>query len=473
MPHIRILRHYIHTPYLIIAACEAVLVVAAVYLGFWLRNQDPDLVTPSHVMTSIVYSVIVILGMVAMGVYGSHVREGYVGMMLRTAVAVFLIASMGSGFVFYFLPDLAIWRGTLAISAVASFLFIAIFRWLALRILDSDNLKRRVLVLGTGARAEKIASRMRRRYDQRGFLIHGYIAFEQGTDQVSRHGGAILALDEPLSVLCDRERVDEIVVALDERRRNRAHSAGLPLEELLECRLSGIHVCDVQAFIEREAGKLDIELLQPSWMVFSDGFIAGTWRSASKRAFDLAASCGLLIVAWPFMLLAAIAIWCESGFKGPILYRQQRVGLDGRCFEVTKFRSMRTDAEKGGEAVWASVDDPRVTRVGGVLRRSRIDELPQIFNVLKGDMSFVGPRPERPEFVGDLQEKIPYYVHRHRIKPGLTGWAQLCYPYGASLEDAREKLQYDLYYLKNHSILLDLIILIQTVDVVLVGDGAR
>jgi len=342
-----------------------------------------------------------------------------------------------------------------------------------LSVLDQDNLKRRVLVLGTGVRAEKIASRMRRRYDQRGFLIVGYLPFEQTPDRVSQHGGSILSLDEPLTALTARLQVDEIVVALDERRRNRENSSGLPLEELLECRLSGIEVCDVQAFIEREAGKLDIELLQPSWIVFSDGFIRGAWRTGTKRAFDIAASLGLLFFAWPVMLLAACAIWLESGFRGPILYRQQRVGLDGRYFEVTKFRSMRTDAEQGGKAVWASVNDPRITRIGGFLRQSRIDELPQIFNVLRGEMSFVGPRPERPEFVGDLQTKIPYYAHRHRIKPGLTGWAQLCYPYGASLDDAREKLQYDLYYLKNHSVLLDLIILIQTVDVVLVGDGAR
>jgi sugar transferase (PEP-CTERM system associated) len=473
VPHIRILRHYIHTPYLIMAGCEAVLVIAGVYLGYWIRAQDGVVASPSHVVTSIIYASIVMLSMVAMGVYGSHVREGYTGMMLRTAVAVFLMASMASGIVFYFFPDLVLWRGTLAITAVVTFVLIAVFRWIALSVLDQDNLKRRVLVLGTGARAEKIASRMRRRYDQRGFLIHGYISFEQTPDRVSQHGGRILALDEPLNVMCTRERIDEIVVALDERRRNRENSSGLPLEELLECRLSGIEVCDVQAFIEREAGKLDIELLQPSWIVFSDGFIRGTWRTATKRAFDVAASLGLLLFAWPFMLLAALAIWIESRFKGPILYRQQRVGLDGHYFAVTKFRSMRTDAEKGGKAIWASVNDPRITAVGGFLRRSRIDELPQIFNVLKGEMSFVGPRPERPEFVGDLETKIPYYTHRHRIKPGLTGWAQLCYPYGASLEDAREKLQYDLYYLKNHSILLDLIILIQTVDVILVGDGAR
>ena len=402
-----------------------------------------------------------------------NVREGFVGMMLRTAVAIFLIASIVSGFIFYFLPDLSLWRGTLAISAIASFVVLAMFRWFALGVLDQDRLKRHILVLGTGARAEKIASRMRRRYDQRGFVIHGFVPFEHAADQVSKHGGRIIEVDEPLVALCKRAHIDEIVVALDERRRNRGQSAGLPLDELLECRLSGVEVCDVQAFIEREAGKLDIELLQPSWIVFSDGFVRGSWRTTTKRMFDLLASLGLLIFAWPFMLIAALAIWIESGFKGPILYRQLRVGMDNRYFEVTKFRSMQTDAEAGGKAVWASENDPRITRVGGILRRSRIDELPQLFNVIKGDMSFVGPRPERPEFVGDLEQKIPYYTHRHRIKPGLTGWAQLCYPYGASLDDAREKLQYDLYYLKNHSILLDLIILIQTVDVVLVGDGAR
>lgn len=473
MPHIRILRHYIHTPYLIIAACEAALVIAGVYLAFWLRPDDPQFGDLQHFFSASVYTVIVLLSIVAMSVYESHVREGYVGMMLRTAVAIFLIASIASGFIFYFFPDLSLWRGTLAIAALASFILIGMFRWLALGVLDQDRLKRHILVLGTGARAEKIASRMRRRYDQRGFVIHGFLPFEQTADLVSKHGGRIIELDEPLVALCKRARIDEIVVALDERRRNREQSAGLPLDELLDCRLSGVEVCDVQAFIEREAGKLDIELLQPSWIVFSDGFVRGSWRTATKRTFDLVTSLGLLLVAWPFMLVAAFAIWVESGFKGPVLYRQLRVGMDNHYFEVTKFRSMRTDAEIGGKAIWASENDPRITRVGGILRRTRIDELPQLFNVIKGDMSFVGPRPERPEFVSDLEEKIPYYAHRHRIKPGLTGWAQLCYPYGASLDDAREKLQYDLYYLKNHSILLDLIILIQTVDVVLVGEGAR
>jgi len=202
-------------------------------------------------------------------------------------------------------------------------------------------------------------------------------------------------------------------------------------------------------------------------------FIANSWRYATKRAFDILISLTALLLVWPIMLAATIAIWVDSGFRGPILYRQTRVGLNGKPFPVMKFRSMRTDAEVDGQAVWASKDDPRVTRVGAFMRKTRVDELPQLANVLRGDMSFVGPRPERPQFVEELDEAITYYNHRHRVKPGITGWAQLCYPYGASVEDSKEKLQYDLYYLKNHSILLDMIILLQTVEVVLIGDGAR
>ena len=221
-----------------------------------------------------------------------------------------------------------------------------------------------------------------------------------------------------------------------------------------------------------EAGKVDVDLLQPSWMVFSDGFVSGSGRGFVKRTFDIVAALGLLAITWPIMLITGFLIGVGSFFRDPIVYRQERVGLDGRTFEVMKFRSMRTDAEAQG-AVWAMDNDPRITRIGAFIRKSRIDELPQLFNVLRGDMSFVGPRPERPVFVDELKENLPYYDERHKVKPGLTGWAQLCYPYGASVEDAKQKLQYDLYYLKNHSFLLDIIILLQTVEVVLVGEGAR
>jgi sugar transferase (PEP-CTERM system associated) len=313
---------------------------------------------------------------------------------------------------------------------------------------------------------------MRRRYDQRAFVLVGFLQPSGNRDDlVSEFGARVMGDASDLPRFCEEYDVHEIVVAMDERRRNQDASGGLPLEDLMECRLRGIQVCDVQQFIEREACKVDVDLLRPSWMVFSDGFIAGTWRTVSKRAFDLLACLLLLAVAWPVMLLTALLIRLEDG--APVFYRQTRIGLDDKPFDVIKFRSMRTDAEASGEAVWASQNDPRVTRVGAFIRKTRIDELPQLFNVLRGDMSFVGPRPERPMFVEELKCRIPFYEQRHRVKPGITGWAQLCYPYGASVQDAKEKLQYDLYYLKNHSLLLDLIILLQTVEVVLVGEGAR
>lgn len=219
-------------------------------------------------------------------------------------------------------------------------------------------------------------------------------------------------------------------------------------------------------------GKIKLDVLDPSWMFLSDGFRGGAVRAYLKRLFDITLAVLLLPLLLPLMLLVAVAVFIEGGLRGPILYRQVRVGENGRPFQIVKFRSMKTDAEKDG-AQWATRNDARVTRVGAVIRKVRLDELPQILNVLRGNMSFVGPRPERPEFVEQLAEKIPYYNERHRVKPGLTGWAQICYQYGASQEDAFEKLQYDLYYVKNYSLLLDLMILVQTVEVVLMGKGAH
>ena len=472
MPHIRIFRHYLHTPFLLMAAAELLVLVACAYLGFYTRNGYLPRFA-DYIWAATVFATVQIIMMMAMGVYESRVREGYTGMMLRTAVAMFLLGSMSVAVLSYFIPNLAMGRGVLLLSCVEGFLVISLLRWGSAHLISEDMLKKSVLVLGTGQRALKVATRMRRRSDRRAFRLHGFAMNDRAEDLVSERGADVLRIDEPLPSYCDRHQIDEIVVAVDERRRNAEASGGLPLEELLDCRMSGIEVVDVQAFVEREAGKLDVDLLHPSWMVFSDGFVSNTWRNASKRAFDVFVSFLLLVLIWPIMALTAIAIYVDSGFKGPILYRQSRVGLNGKEFNVLKFRSMFTDAEIDGQAVWAAKDDPRITRVGAIIRKTRIDELPQLVNVLRGDMSFVGPRPERPEFVQELEQGIAFYGHRHRVKPGITGWAQLCYPYGASVEDAKEKLQYDLYYLKNHSILLDLIILLQTVEVVLIGDGAR
>jgi sugar transferase (PEP-CTERM system associated) len=259
--------------------------------------------------------------------------------------------------------------------------------------------------------------------------------------------------------------VDEIVVGVDDRRGN------LPMDDLLDCRQAGVTVTDLTTFVERESGRVQLNLLDPSWLVFSGGFDYSTPRRLSKRLFDLVAATVLLLIAWPVMLVVALLVWLEDG--SPILYRQTRVGENGRHFELIKFRSMRVDAEKDGVARWATKDDDRSTRIGKFMRLTRLDELPQLFAVLSGNMSFVGPRPERPHFVDMLSEEIRYYGVRHCVKPGLTGWAQLRYPYGASVRDAEEKLKFDLFYVKNHGLVFDLMIMLQTVEVVLFGRGAR
>jgi len=261
-------------------------------------------------------------------------------------------------------------------------------------------------------------------------------------------------------------QIDEIVVVPDDRRGT------LPMKELLECKQRGIEITDLVRFLERESGKVRLSA-PPSWLVFSDGFKVSPLRVASKRIFDIFAAALILMLSWPLMLLTALAIRIESGPRQPILYFQDRVGERGRVFRLVKFRSMRTDAECDGVARWASQNDARVTRVGRVIRKLRLDELPQLWNVLSGTMSFIGPRPERPEFVAALAKEIPYYTLRHCVKPGLTGWAQLRYPYGSSAEDAAEKLTFDLFYVKNHNFRFDALIFLQTVEVVLFGRGAR
>jgi sugar transferase (PEP-CTERM system associated) len=323
--------------------------------------------------------------------------------------------------------------------------------------------KRRVLVYGAGRRAGSIV-RLRRRSDQRGFIVVGYVAAEG--DDTSVLGSDDKLIGGDLLQLCRKHQVDEIVVAMDDRRRR------FPMDELLECRLEGLEIVELVSFLERETGKVRLDVLNPSWMIFSEGFRQGRVHSTLERAFDVVASVVLLLLAVPFMLLTALAIKLEDGPRAAIFYRQVRVGQYGRPFKLLKFRSMREDAERDG-AQWAQKNDSRVTRVGSFIRLTRIDELPQILNVLRGEMSFVGPRPERPEFVDQLNERIPYYRERHSIKPGITGWAQLCYPYGSSEQDATEKLQYDLFYVKNHSLLFYLAILVQTVEVIVWGKGAR
>ncbi len=322
----------------------------------------------------------------------------------------------------------------------------------------------RVLVLGTGPEAQLVEASLKTA-SPLGIRLVGFHALEKAQKTlVSRR--RIIASTGPLEETVKRLGVTEIIVAVREQR-----GGVLPLRALLECRLNGIRVTDLARFFERVHGKVPIELLKVSWLIYGDGYRQGWLRTAVKRAFDIVTATLLLIPALPVMAVTALVISIEGG--GPVVYRQTRVGHRSKDFTLLKFRSMAHDAEKDGKAAWATVNDARVTRFGWFIRRTRIDELPQLINVLRGEMSFVGPRPERPEFVSMLTEQIPFYAVRHSIKPGLTGWAQVRYSYGATVEQAVKKLEYDLFYVKNHTLLLDLLILLETVRVVLLGEGAR
>jgi sugar transferase (PEP-CTERM system associated) len=409
----------------------------------------------------VLFALVMMVCAISMGLYKRSFREGVSGMLVRIAIS-FVFALLLMSAVFYTLPGLFLGRGVLGLAFVFSLVGVTVTRGLFFAVFDQNAFKRRVLVLGAGKRAATLGQ-LRRRVDQRGFMVVGFVHIHGEHDAVDRD--RILDDDGDLVSLAERHEIDEIVVAMDDRRR------GFPVHELLDCKMRGIEVLDIQTFFERETGKLRLDCMHPSWMIFSDGFGQSPLQDYVKRSFDIVTSLALLTATLPIMFITILAIKIEDG--GPVFFRQVRVGQGGKHFEVIKFRSMRVDAESDGKARWAAKNDSRVTRVGAVIRKFRIDELPQVINVLKGEMSFVGPRPERPEFVEKLSATIPYFAERHRVKPGITGWAQIRYQYGSSEKDALEKLQYDLYYAKNHNVFLDLTILLQTAEVIMFGQGAR
>jgi len=408
-------------------------------------------------------SSVALVSLIAMGLYRFHQRLYFSEAVVRVLVGL-TVASVGLAIVFYAFPKLLISREIASVAIGYSLILILLARFFFVRTVDENVFRRATLVYGAGKRAASIAA-IRRRADRRGFKVVASVAAPG--DKTSDREGVLKTNDKSITDIALEKGADEIVVAMDDRRGN------LPIRELLEARLQGIDVIDLLEFLERETGKIRVDLVSPGWLIFSPGFRRSRFRQFSKRALDFAVSGALLLFSWPILLLAIVAIKIEDGFSAPVFYRQYRVGRGNKEFNVLKFRSMRVDAEKDGKAVWATKNDNRVTRVGNFLRYCRIDELPQVFNVFVGQMSIVGPRPERPEFVNELQKHIPYYAERHVVKPGVTGWAQLKYSYGASEEDAVEKLQYDLYYIKNQSLILDIMIILQTVEVVLWGKGAR
>lgn len=464
MKTIRIFNHFVRTPFIFLGVIEAICFFVSVYMATYLRFWGESIPYVILWLQATVYTLMMTLALIAMGLYQTRLRQGKLGFGLRLLTS-YLVGTSGVAVVFYIFPDLYLGRGVLIFTSAISFAMITLIRSVS-NFVSPDIYRRRVVILGAGKTAN-ILTELRRKTDQFSFVIIGFVHVRGENDIVPRE--RIIQIDSPLEKYVESNDIDEIVMALDDRRK------GNPIHELLDCKMRGVDIVDVVSFFEKETGKIRVDQLRPSWLLYSQGFKQGIIKDNAKRIFDLLASGFILLLTWPIMLLTAIAIWIEGKLKFniPIFYRQVRVGLNGRPFQVIKFRSMVINAEKKGQAQWATKNDSRVTRVGQFIRKTRIDELPQIYNVFRGDMSFVGPRPERPEFVVMLSEKIPYYAERHRVKPGITGWAQLLYPYGSTEKDALEKLQYDLYYIKNQSIFLDFLILLQTVEVVIFGRGAR
>lgn len=466
MTTLRVFKHYIRIQFIFLGSVEFIVFMLSIKLGTDIRASGifelPEGPTSPTFLQMLSFATIMLISMIALGLYQARLRDGGLGFLLRMS-ASYLIGVLILALLFYIFPSLFLRRTVLIFAILISFAFIIVFR-LIIYNLDPEIFKRRVLVLGAGKNAKAIAE-LRRKSDQLGFVVLGYIHIRGEDDQVDPK--SIINLNMSLKDYALKNDIDEIILAVGDRRK------GFPIHDLLDCKMSGVDVIDVLGFYERESGKIRLDQLHPSWLVFSDGFKQSGLRIYTKRIFDVLVSVVLLIVTLPLILLTMLAILLESKFKGPVLYRQIRIGEDGKPFQILKLRSMQVDAEKDGMAQWAAENDSRVTVVGKFIRKSRIDELPQIINVLRGDMSFVGPRCERPHFVMKLGEDIPYYEERHRVKPGITGWAQLRYPYGSSVQDAVEKLQYDLYYVKNYSLFLDILILIETSEVVLFGKGAR
>lgn len=460
---IRLFKHYIPHAVLLLGLLDLGLLVLASELAWQLRAGQigMDLDGFGNRWLPLTGTAMIIwLAMIAVGVYGPYALRSlrFAGARVLVAISLGIIALAVIDFI---VPSDFLWRSTLLYTMGLAILVLVADRLLLTSFLGSSAFRRRVMVLGAGDRAQ----RLRELGDkpETGFVVVAYIAMSDNQRVVEE--AIPRAAIHDLGRFVENLGVSEVVLALQERRN------ALPLKDLLRIKTKGVHVNDFSSFIERETGRVDLDTVNPSWLIFSDGFSSSRmFSSAVKRIFDITASSILLVLTLPVIALFAVLVKLDS--KGPAFFRQTRMGLYGEPFTLIKLRSMRIDAEKDG-AKWAEENDPRITRLGRLIRKVRIDELPQTWSVLKGQMSFVGPRPEVPSFVESLEEEIPFYGERHMVKPGITGWAQINYPYGASVEDSRRKLEYDLYYAKNYTPFLDLVILLQTVRVILWPEGAR
>jgi sugar transferase (PEP-CTERM system associated) len=461
---IRLFKHHVPPAVLLLGLVDFLLLLASAEIGWAVRAHQIGIAVGLWWVRApqlVSFAAALQLSLIAVGAYGvgSFLSLRFAAARLAVAIALgVLLLSL----LYFVVPALSLWRSNLLYAMAVACVLLVSVRALLGRSLGGERFKRRVLVLGAGTRAARLTALAAR--PGVNFAIAGVVAMSDGEPAVA--GAIPRHRIENVAAHVLAVGASEVVLALEERRN------ALPLQDLLRVRTTGVQVSELSTFLERETGRIDLGSVSHSWLIFSDGFAAGRLISSTvKRAFDIVVSLVLLVVTLPIVLLTALLIKLES--PGPAFYRQRRIGLYNQGFDILKLRSMRQDAEVAGQAVWAAVADPRVTRIGRIIRKVRIDELPQAWTVLKGEMSFVGPRPERPQFVTELEEHLPFYAERHMVKPGLTGWAQINYPYGASVEDARHKLEYDLYYAKNYSPFLDLLILLQTLRVVLFPAGAR
>ncbi|MFP4035948.1 MAG: TIGR03013 family XrtA/PEP-CTERM system glycosyltransferase [Desulfobacteraceae bacterium] len=462
----QIFRRYVSLRETAFVLGEGLLIFTAVYLAsyfFFMPEADPlsllEVLWPRILLVALVTQ----FSLYFNDLYSIRIPESTLDLGTRLMQAIGM-TSITLAAIYFIFPDAIIGRWVFFLSLLFLICFLVSWRILYNIVISRRLFTQKALLVGSGELARDILAEVGLRRDL-SFDIRTILGHPDETPSIDHPAAPFRKGFDDLCDLAEAEEATNIIVALDERRGR------MPYRELLSCKIRGFNIIDGESFYERISGKLLVEKINPSWLIFSDGFRKPPFSRFLKRTSGLFLSSVMLIVTSPLMLLAALAIKLDS--KGPVVFSQERVGQDEKPFMLHKFRSMRQDAEEESGPVWATEDDPRITRVGRIIRKLRIDELPQLWNVLKGDMSFVGPRPERAFFVEKLKQKIPYYAERFSVKPGITGWAQIMYPYGASDEDALEKLKYDLYYIKNMSLLLDLVVVFHTAKIVLLGRGSR
>jgi len=461
----RFFKHHIPTEFFLLGFIEFFALIASYYMGVSLRFSENILNQrfSDYMWHALVFTIVMQMSLVAFSAYQRQPEQSASALAARIGASM-MLGMLVLSLTFYIAPMFFLGRGAFALAVLVSFVVVMTIRLIFIRIANAYDLRLRIVILGAG-RTAGLVRLAEARGELKGVNLVCYMPMPG--DHEAEGGISMVRTPGALVKYVAKNQIDSIVLAMDERRE------GVPVHELLDCKMGGVEVLDLLTFFERHTNKIRLDIMQPSWLFLSEGFEINNFRRMWKRVFDVICVLLLLPVVLPVAAIAAIAILIDSRGREGVIYSQTRVSENGRLFQIYKFRSMVVEAEKDGIARWAAKDDVRITRVGMVLRKFRLDELPQLYNVLTGDMSFVGPRPERPEFVEKLSEKIPYYNERHRVKPGLSGWAQIRYPYGASEEDGLEKLQYDLYYVKNCSIFLDILVLLQTAEVVLLGKGAQ